>query len=86
LRVSGDGRPGGGRVRDQVLDQVLNQVRAEVCALHAELVRYGLVAWTSGNVPARVPGSDLIVIKPSGVADDELTPGRWWCATPKLTG
>jgi len=75
LRVSGDGGPGGGgRVQDQVLDQVLDRVRAEVCALHAELVRYGLVAWTSGNVSARVPGSDLIVIKPSGVAYDELTP------------
>ena len=46
-----------------------------VCMLHAELVRNGLVAWTSGNVSARVPGSgDLLVIKPSGVAYDDLTP------------
>src|ERR1700684_4600148 len=45
-----------------------------VCALHAELVRNGLVAWTSGNVSARVPGSDLMVIKPSGVSYDDLTP------------
>jgi L-ribulose-5-phosphate 4-epimerase len=74
MRVSGDGgrraSPGPG----QVLDQVIEQVRAEVCALHAELVRYGLVAWTSGNVSARVPGSDLVVIKPSGVAYDDLAP------------
>ncbi len=34
----------------------------------------GLVAWTSGNISARVPGADLMVIKPSGVAYDELTP------------
>ena len=46
----------------------------EVCALHAELIRYRLVVWTAGNVSARVPGHDLLVIKPSGVAYDELTP------------
>jgi len=74
LRVSGDGGHGRGGVPDQVLDPVLDRVRAEVCALHAELVRYGLVAWTSGNVSARVPGHELIVIKPSGVAYDDLTP------------
>ena len=50
------------------------RVRAEVAALHAELVRYGLVAWTAGNVSGRVPGADLFVIKPSGVAYDELAP------------
>jgi len=45
----------------------------DVVALHAELVRWGLVAWTSGNVSARVPGTGFIVIKPSGVGYDELT-------------
>jgi L-ribulose-5-phosphate 4-epimerase len=45
-----------------------------VCDLHAELVRYGLVAWTAGNVSARVPGEDLFVIKPSGISYDLLTP------------
>jgi L-ribulose-5-phosphate 4-epimerase len=55
-------------------DETVAEVRAEVCRLHAELVRYGLVAWTSGNVSARVPGTDLVVIKPSGVGYDELTP------------
>jgi L-ribulose-5-phosphate 4-epimerase len=48
--------------------------REQVSALHAELVRYGLVAWTSGNVSARVPGAGLMVIKPSGVSYDDLTP------------
>jgi L-ribulose-5-phosphate 4-epimerase len=52
----------------------LAAIREEVCALHGELVRWGLVSWTSGNVSARVRGSDLIVIKPSGVAYPELTP------------
>jgi L-ribulose-5-phosphate 4-epimerase len=49
-------------------------LRREVCALHAELPRNGLVAWTSGNLSARVPGEDLMVIKPSGVAYDDLRP------------
>jgi L-ribulose-5-phosphate 4-epimerase len=45
-----------------------------VCALHAELPRNDLVVWTAGNVSARVPGRELLVIKPSGVSYDELTP------------
>jgi L-ribulose-5-phosphate 4-epimerase len=52
----------------------VDRLRAEVCRQHAELLRWGLVTWTSGNVSARVPGADLLVIKPSGVAYDELTP------------
>jgi L-ribulose-5-phosphate 4-epimerase len=53
---------------------VLGSVRQTVCDLHAELPRYGLVVWTSGNISARVPGADLMVIKPSGVSYDDLTP------------
>ncbi len=52
----------------------LDALKAEVCALHAELLRWGLVAWTSGNVSARVPGQELMVIKPSGVSYEDLTP------------
>jgi len=52
------------------------RLRQEVCALHAELIRWGLVVWTAGNISARVPGADLLVIKPSGVAYHELTPGH----------
>ncbi|WP_405060106.1 L-ribulose-5-phosphate 4-epimerase [Kribbella sp. NBC_01505] len=52
----------------------LSQIREEVRALHAELVRYGLVAWTAGNVSGRVPGEDLFVIKPSGISYDDLHP------------
>jgi L-ribulose-5-phosphate 4-epimerase len=51
----------------------LDGLRAQVAGLHAELTRNGLVAWTAGNVSARVPGADLMVIKPSGVSYDELT-------------
>ncbi len=49
-------------------------MREIVAGLHAELVRYNLVAWTAGNVSGRIPGEDLFVIKPSGVSYDELTP------------
>src|ERR1700751_90261 len=52
----------------------LEEVRAVVSELHAELAAAGLVAWTSGNISARVPGADLMVIKPSGVGYAELTP------------
>jgi L-ribulose-5-phosphate 4-epimerase len=52
----------------------LAELREEVCALHAELPRHGLVTWTSGNLSARVPGEDLMVVKASGVAFDDLTP------------
>jgi L-ribulose-5-phosphate 4-epimerase len=52
----------------------IRRLRETVSALHAELTRYGLVAWTAGNVSARVPGEDLMVIKPSGVSYDDLAP------------
>src|SRR3954469_2342595 len=52
----------------------LAALRAEVCRLHAELPRHGLVTWTSGNLSARVPGDDLMVIKASGVPYEDLTP------------
>jgi L-ribulose-5-phosphate 4-epimerase len=60
-------------VTDELRETVW-QLRERVCALHAELVRYGLVSWTAGNVSGRVPGEDLMVIKPSGVSYDDLTP------------
>ena len=45
----------------------LTALREELCELHSRLVSSGLVAWTSGNVSARVPGTGLMLIKPSGV-------------------
>ncbi|MAS33405.1 MAG: L-ribulose-5-phosphate 4-epimerase [Anaerolineaceae bacterium] len=53
---------------------MLEELRAEVCRLHAELPKNLLVAWTSGNVSARDPESGLVVIKPSGVKFEDLTP------------
>lgn len=52
----------------------IDAVRADVAALHAELVRYNLIVWTGGNVSGRVPGAELFVIKPSGVSYDDLAP------------
>jgi L-ribulose-5-phosphate 4-epimerase len=54
--------------------ELVTLARREVADLHAELPRYGLVVWTAGNVSARVPGQELLVIKPSGVSYEELTP------------
>jgi L-ribulose-5-phosphate 4-epimerase len=51
----------------------LATLRETVARLHAELTRYNLVSWTAGNISARVPGEDLMVIKPSGVSYDDLT-------------
>ena len=53
---------------------MLDELRAEICRLHAELPRNHLVAWTSGNVSGRDPDSGLVVIKPSGIRYEELTP------------
>jgi len=55
-------------------DERVDAIRAEVSALHGELVRYNLVAWTAGNVSGRVPETDLFVIKPSGVDYDRIAP------------
>lgn len=53
---------------------MLDELRATICRLHAELPRSNLVAWTSGNVSGRDPRSGLVVIKPSGIRYEDLTP------------
>lgn len=52
----------------------LMALREQVCALHQELPRNNLVMWTGGNVSARDPESGLVVIKPSGIRYEGLTP------------
>jgi len=56
--------------------RAIDRLRIDVCDLHAELLRWGLVVWTAGNISARVPGADLMVIKPSGVAYEDLAPDK----------
>jgi len=52
----------------------LKALREEVCRLHALLPANHLVVWTSGNISACDRESGLVVIKPSGVAYEALTP------------
>src|SRR5689334_25158601 len=47
-------------------------IKKIVAELHAELPRNDLVVWTAGHVSARVPGDDLLVIKPSGISYDVI--------------
>ena len=54
--------------------QIIAETRLTLSELHGELPRNGLVAGTSGNISARIPGLDLMVIKPSGLAYGELSP------------
>ena len=49
-------------------------MQRQVCDLHARLPANNLVSWTSGNISGRVPGEDRMVIKPSGVMFEDLTP------------
>lgn len=53
---------------------MLEALREEVCVLHQELPKNNLVAWTTGNLSARDAETGLIVVKPSGVRYEELTP------------
>ncbi len=53
----------------------LTELRDEVCRLHALLPANRLVAWTSGNISGRAEHGATMVIKPSGVAFEDLTPG-----------
>jgi len=54
---------------------MLEELKQRVCRLNKALASEGLVTSTSGNVSGRVPDDpDHVVIKPSGVAFDELAP------------
>jgi L-ribulose-5-phosphate 4-epimerase len=52
--------------------ETVDRLRRTVADLHGELIENRLVIWTAGNVSARVPGHDLMVIKPSGVSYRDL--------------
>ena len=53
---------------------MLEKLRKELVELHQELPRNNLVTWTSGNVSGRDPETGLVVIKPSGIRYEDLTP------------
>lgn len=53
---------------------MLEALRKEIWRLHLELLGNGLVIWTSGNVSGRDPATGFVVIKPSGIRYEDLTP------------
>jgi len=53
---------------------MLEELRKQVCDCNRQLPLQGLVTWTSGNVSGRDPQTGLVVIKPSGVLFEDLTP------------
>ncbi len=52
----------------------LARIRQDLYELHLELPKYELVVWTMGNISARDLDTGLIVIKPSGIRFEHLTP------------
>jgi L-ribulose-5-phosphate 4-epimerase len=53
---------------------MLESIREQLYQLHLELPRNNLVTWTGGNISARDPETNLVVIKPSGVRYEQLRP------------
>jgi len=53
---------------------MLEELKKRVCDLNLELVKNKLVTSTSGNVSGRDRESGYVVIKPSGVKYEDLTP------------
>ena len=51
-------------------------LQAKVCKLNIDLQRYGLVAWTAGNVSERMADGKSFMIKPSGVSYEDLKPSQ----------
>ena len=50
------------------------ELKQEVCRENKRLAEYGLVVLTWGNVSARTPDGEHIIIKPSGVEYASMTP------------
>ena len=53
---------------------MLQELKDRVCKANLDLVKHGLVIFTWGNVSAIDRESGLVVIKPSGVAYDDMRP------------
>ncbi|UFJ42348.1 class II aldolase/adducin family protein [Brevibacillus humidisoli] len=53
---------------------MLESLKSLVCELHLELPKNQLVTMTSGNVSARDRESGYVVVKPSGVPYEQLSP------------
>ena len=53
---------------------ILPELRKLVCEMNKVLPKEGLVTMTSGNVSGRDPETGYVVIKPSGISFEALTP------------
>ncbi len=53
---------------------MLEELKEKVCKANLELVKYGLVVFTWGNVSGIDREKGLVVIKPSGVSYDDMKP------------
>jgi L-ribulose-5-phosphate 4-epimerase len=62
---------------------MLTSLRDEIHRLHLELSKHNLVVWTMGNVSGRDPETGLVVIKPSGIRYDDLTPENMVVVDPE---
>lgn len=56
------------------LPEGIADLREAVYEGNLALPKHGLVAWTGGNLSARDPESGLVVIKPSGMLYEQMTP------------
>lgn len=55
---------------------MLRNSKEKVCVANKALKENQLVKWTSGNVSYRDPGTGYVVIKPSGIHFEDLTPDK----------
>lgn len=53
---------------------MLDDLKTQVCRANLELVRYGLVTLTWGNVSGLSPDGRYVVIKPSGISYERMAP------------
>lgn len=53
---------------------MLEDLKSQVCRANLELVRYGLVTLTWGNVSGLSPDGQYVVIKPSGISYEQMSP------------
>lgn len=53
---------------------MLEDLKTQVCRANLELVRYGLVTLTWGNVSGSSPDGQFVVIKPSGISYERMSP------------
>ena len=58
---------------------MLEQLKADVCQANLDLVRHGLVTLSWGNASGIDRGRSLMVIKPSGVPYEALSPDNMVC-------